>query len=434
MMTIGEENEESHVRPQGSVRFAIEPAASFTGAGLDCRNGHALVRFKIGTSTSGFSSHRCDECTNKGIAYPQNIWRCVSCNYDLCTECAGDNSSPRSQTAPTRLAHETHLVFIVDASGSMGGPVDATRSESRTRLAQCLACCGNEVKNLVNRKGTTGAAGRTDFLCSLITFNDAASVVIDKEPVDAAFAERFDSLVEGVVAGGGTSYTNGLKKCNELVQNLQRQMARVNIFFLSDGRPSNVENHGDELHLNEIRKLESKFKTQLMFFSVGVGDEARKYLRQMSNVVKNRLSDRHAYLEEAREDLQMIDGKISSQLASSLTATFSKFTETVLSNASGMNGNHHPGKHRGKKLPAPKCEKFARIDYQDEKWGWKCYQARLLDPEREFRPDCDFTESVEIRALPFAYGSERNAFMLKLSNGRLVVAKELRDRDVVSRV
>lgn len=78
---------------------------------------------------------------------------------------------------------------------------------------------------------------------------------------------------------------------------LKRQTARVNIFFSSDGHPSNC---ADDLHLNELRKI--KFKTQLMLFC-SVGGEAQKYLPQMKNIVSNRPSERHAYLEEAKEDL-----------------------------------------------------------------------------------------------------------------------------------
>lgn len=78
--------------------------------------------------------------------------------------------------------------------------------DCKTRLGHCLSCCRNEVQNLVDRKDKNGAS-RTDLLCSLITFNDKAAVVIDKEPIDAAFAARFGTLVEGIKPSGGrTNY------------------------------------------------------------------------------------------------------------------------------------------------------------------------------------------------------------------------------------
>jgi hypothetical protein len=334
---------------------------------------------------------------------------------------------------PIRLAqHETHIIFVIDASGSMGGPLDVSQPQNaETRLQGCFACCSNEVTRIV--KKCQGSKGRTKLVASLVTFNDEANVLLDKEEVaQEGFVQRFETAIRGVVAHGRTSYRSAMQKCKELIHDLRPQCARVHLCFLSDGRPSSIDLSSENVYLNLLRGIVDRFLNRFYFHAIGIGDEGRVYLRRMTNIIKNRLHERHTSFAEATDDLRMLDGKIASTLSSSLTDTFSKFGSSVMSHMPGASSSQFSRVADGSGKDAPQCEKLDEVlaeMHRNADKGWVDYGAKELDKDRvSLRPSGD-AKPVKIRQLPFAYGSERSAFLLKIKgDGKMYVAKELRRR------
>jgi hypothetical protein len=173
-----------------------------------------------------------------------------------------------------------------------------------------------------------------------------------------------------------------------------------------------------------------RFRNRIYLNAIGIGDEGRVYLRRMTNVVKNRLDEHHTSLAEATDDLKMLDGKLASTLSSSLTDAFSKFGSSVLSNLHGAGS--HLSRVADKSKDAPECENLNEVLTEmatKPLEGWLDYEAKELDKDRvTLRPSGD-AKAVQIRRLPFAFGSERNAYLLRVEGeGKLYVAKELRKR------
>ena len=75
-------------------QLSLTSSPSSTTAALEavrCPSGHQLHLYKIGLSAkaSGHSSHQCNsECSRLDIRFPEQIWRCKGCDYDMCEQCA----------------------------------------------------------------------------------------------------------------------------------------------------------------------------------------------------------------------------------------------------------------------------------------------------------------------------------------------------------
>merc|ERR1712228_182193 len=81
-----------------------------------CRNAHVLKEYIRPASGGGCNS--CDGgCGRKGIAYPEQLYRCHECNFDMCNNCY----TAAKECKPT--CRNVHVLkeYVPPASGGYGG-------------------------------------------------------------------------------------------------------------------------------------------------------------------------------------------------------------------------------------------------------------------------------------------------------------------------
>eukprot|EP01062_Namystynia_karyoxenos_P045179 TRINITY_DN33510_c0_g3_i1.p1 TRINITY_DN33510_c0_g3~~TRINITY_DN33510_c0_g3_i1.p1 ORF type:complete len:525 (+),score=105.25 TRINITY_DN33510_c0_g3_i1:96-1577(+) len=85
-------------RGEWSPRGPSSPAAQRTPSVPypTCEAGHRLLQMSsgVGRGCTGFVTHRCDRCAVRGLC--AEVWRCATCDYDLCPDCAAAAARPVS--------------------------------------------------------------------------------------------------------------------------------------------------------------------------------------------------------------------------------------------------------------------------------------------------------------------------------------------------
>ena len=95
-----------------------------------CQNGHPLTKYQIyrGVGGSGFNSHRCNAgCQRLNIKAPECIWRCKTCDYDMCHACWSTMSLPGTPVGTPIGPPNVVPMDMESLSVNAGGLPTATR-------------------------------------------------------------------------------------------------------------------------------------------------------------------------------------------------------------------------------------------------------------------------------------------------------------------
>lgn len=128
----------------------------------------------------------------------------------------------------------THVVLVVDASGSMR-KCDVSGYPSRTyAVYDCL------VKDFLKLQlqllaGRGGAESSTNV--TLIEMSDAATVIFEREPIHARLGEKFRERMLSTARNHG-NYLPALERSGEVLLRDRETNRQLFLLFLSDGAPS----------------------------------------------------------------------------------------------------------------------------------------------------------------------------------------------------
>ena len=170
-------------------------------------------------------------------------WESVSAPHArpaLSTSVVGSNTIIEGKTllsvdivAPTSMNRtSTHLILVIDVSGSMGCSADVQGASERTGLS---------VLDITKHAAKTAIKLLTPIdTLSIVKFDSNASVVFDSMQMNALNAKQAIKVVEDLHPGSSTNLWDGLLKGMQQVKKARLSNVLSSIFLLTDGVP-NVE-------------------------------------------------------------------------------------------------------------------------------------------------------------------------------------------------
>lgn len=191
---------------------------------------------------------------------------------------------------------KTLLIPVIDKSGSMGG----------NPISQCIYSLGRIIDL---------AYSNPNIITNIITYNDSASSILINT---AQTIESYKMIVNGINAGGGTSFTAAfneiVKVCEELID---PTITNVTVIFLTDGEDSSTNKANRSKLINLLKeKLDGVITNksiQTQIHTIGFGNshdyDFLNGLRQISKI-------EGAYrFADPKEDSDSLSNKINSILS-----------------------------------------------------------------------------------------------------------------------
>ncbi|KAJ1475844.1 kinase-like domain-containing protein, partial [Baffinella frigidus] len=158
----------------------------------------------------------------------------------------------------------THVVLVVDASGSMR-KCDVSGYPSRTyAVYDCL------VKDFLKLQlqllaGRGGAESSTNV--TLIEMSDAATVIFEREPIHARLGEKFRERMLSTARNHG-NYLPALERSGEVLLRDRETNRQLFLLFLSDGAPSDHVGkecpHGIKVWTQDGNRLDARGHPKLL--------------------------------------------------------------------------------------------------------------------------------------------------------------------------
>ena len=142
-----------------------------------------------------------------------------------------DNGDEQDAMAPAVVdlgGRGSHAVLVVDHSGSMRNDDVPGYSSRMQAVYDCLA------RDFVDAQVAQGAQ---DVVVSLVSMSDEASVLIDKQPLDASLSDQLKAIAKRRPKSHG-NYLPALDKALEIMAKDAPKRANFLLLFLSDGAPS----------------------------------------------------------------------------------------------------------------------------------------------------------------------------------------------------
>ncbi len=155
-----------------------------------------------------------------------------------------EGDAPLTDKAAPRVP--TDLVVVLDRSGSMSG-VPITNAKAA-------------IRNLIARLGP-------DDRFSLVSYSSDARKDIALTRASASAKRRWDSILGGIVAAGGTNMSSGIDLANAAAEGREQGHA-ARVVLLSDGHA----NEGDDSHSGLRARAARAIPGEWVFSAVGVGD------------------------------------------------------------------------------------------------------------------------------------------------------------------
>ncbi|CAM9853923.1 unnamed protein product [Pylaiella littoralis] len=150
---------------------------------------------------------------------------------DLTLKQIGEHEAAKERLQEDPSLCTSHTVIIVDQSGSMRG-TDVADFYNRSQ-----AVFGMLALDFVAKPRLSGDSSDTDVV-SLVTMQDSAEVVVEREPVGLVLYNQFVALHDVATPGQNGNFLPALDLAEELLKSQAHGECALSLMFLSDGRPS----------------------------------------------------------------------------------------------------------------------------------------------------------------------------------------------------
>jgi Ca-activated chloride channel family protein len=141
----------------------------------------------------------------------------------------------------------TDLVVVLDRSGSMKG--------------QALYNARAAIRELMRKLGDSDRFG-------LVSYASDATLAIPLEPASAAARQRWDAIVDGISAQGGTNMAGGLDLASHLVDQPRRSGRTLRMILISDGHANEGDVSIEGLRNRARRAVQGEY----VLSTAGVGE------------------------------------------------------------------------------------------------------------------------------------------------------------------
>ena len=339
-----------------------------------------------------------------------------------------DNDEHQYQAAKARIAQDpqiitSHSVFVIDCSGSM------KKADVEAHRCRADAVSYAVASEFIAKRLHNPSSGVTPFdVVTVIEMRDDAQVVFKKEPMSWVFYNKFVDRMKTSKPSSHGSYIPSLDLAMEALKENDHKHLALFLFFLSDGRPSDIwlSQHGGVYPLISNQDIYSRasgigshFQERLTFGMVGFGSplDDLTVLKGMSSNLKvwGAVGDFH------RSDLKKVNA-LSTSIAN-MSSTLTK-TRTLLTMVRGDKRKERPftlsNFQKDIKIPPSTWEtKTVRHNHlqchelvrSGNGFAWK--NRALLDPK---------ATGIAFNNDPFDQGAERLVYQLREidTNGKFV--------------
>ena len=223
----------------------------------------------------------------------------------------------------------SHHICIVDMSASM------RQSDMNGHKSRCRAVYYSLVEDYVDKAVSCAGTFTGTDVVSVIEMRDDATVVLELEPVSGVLYNKFVELAKGEkYARSHGNYVPSLQKAFELLRKYDNIRCTPSIFFLSDGRPSDISTRYKGLSYpqtcfnEELKELISNncdhFRNRLTFIAVGYGHIEFEVMKTIVDVARS------SHIKEAKFLQTSIDSNAMTDAMSSIISSTTE-TRTLLS-------------------------------------------------------------------------------------------------------
>ena len=307
----------------------------------------------------------------------------------------------------------THTVLVVDNSGSM-----TTHDIDLYRCRQTAAYTMTALE-FVAEQIFNGTANNRD-LFSLVEFSKTSQVVFRREPLswvlynkiltrrDTRTFEKRQADQTNDMLYSNSNYLPALEKAKQLLAEGNHETCALNMYFLSDGAPTDARELGITPHalkrklLSRVHEIATEFGKQLNVQLVGFGSGVSDFttLRDMAQAI-------NAAPGEAKAEFLFCD-KMANQMR---TAASSLIASSTLTRTSLMEDHHHRARKTVRNLTSELETAKGRPGLSSQEWTfYRIREHYVLDPRRRHFVTCRGIPDGALRShnRPEAKRRERN--------------------------
>lgn len=317
-----------------------------------------------------------------------------------------DSAKLRIQEDPQSIT--SHFVLVIDCSRSM------EKSDVVAHRSRANAVSYDIASELIAKRLHDPSSGVSQFhVVTVIEMRDDAQIIFEKEPMNWVFYNKFVTKMSITKPRSHGNYIPSLELAMKILLENDHEKLAPFLFFLSDGRPSDLHIQKDIYKYTET--IGSHFQDRLNFSIIGFGSPLNdlSVLQEMAHTLKR---------SGAVGGFNHSTGKKFGSLSTSLANISSTLAKT-----SSLQGQPRVENHREKVIKLSEFKKDIR--FRPDEWELKTVRQNNLKCYELVRKDKSFVwkrrkllhreaAGIAYDKDPFGQGAERLAYQLREIDAR----------------
>jgi len=164
---------------------------------------------------------------------------------------------------PLRSAKDYHVIFVLDASGSMGSQINS-QNANETRWTALIGA----VNTFIQSRSQANARD----IVTIIEYDNSAYIQCESQPLQGTDFGRMLRLF-----GGGTNFEVGLSAAKKIIDGSNHKAYTPVLLFLSDGECKNGEAEMKQIY-------QAHQRNQLIVRTLGFCDGGQKKLEDLAKL------------------------------------------------------------------------------------------------------------------------------------------------------